>query len=236
MGIVIENRVERDDLAIGAVWVSGTSVRTPVALADELTALIEERRADLPQPLEDRRKACRDILRNGVYKPTGRGKPASEYLLRSARDGTFPRINGLVDANNLVSLKTLMPISLWDVERAGARTFAFRLGAPEQSYVFNPAGHEMGLQDLVCGGALDDDTWSPLVNPIKDSMLTKTTEQTTEVAAVIYAPASAIADGSLDEACRDLLGLLESCAPSPVMGACAIVGPGERKALEAGSC
>lgn len=56
--------------------------------------------------------------RNGRYKPTGRGKPANEYLLRAANDGTFPSINGLVDSNNLLSLEHMVPISVWDLDLA----------------------------------------------------------------------------------------------------------------------
>jgi DNA/RNA-binding domain of Phe-tRNA-synthetase-like protein len=230
-GIVLEHRVERNDLALGCVWTRATSVKTPAPLTEALNVLIEERHAELSPELEQRRKGCRDILRNGVYKPTGRGKPASEYLLRAARDGTFPRINGLVDATNLVSLRTLMPISLWDVGRVAARRFVFRLGEAEQSYVFNPAGHTMDLQDLVCGGAVKDAVWSPSVNPVKDSMATKTNEETTEVAAAIYASASAISDGTLEAACAELLGWLRSCGGPGVEGDHGILRPGERKSL-----
>jgi len=235
LGIVLENQVDRGDLALGAVWVSGASVTTPATLTAALDEVIRQRQAELPPALETRRKECRDILRNGKYKPTGRGKPANEYLLRAARDGTFPRINGPVDANNLVSLKTLMPISLWDVGRAEDRTFVFRLGEPEQKYVFNAAGHEMDLQDLVCGGPLIDGVWSPRVNPVKDSMATKTHDDTTEVAAVIYAPASAHEDGTLDAACRDLMHWLTECAPAAVDSAYAILRTGDRKLLEKGT-
>jgi DNA/RNA-binding domain of Phe-tRNA-synthetase-like protein len=230
-GIVLQHEVERRDLALGGLWLRATTVKTPPGLSDALGALIAERQADLPPDLEQRRKECRDILRNGRYKPVGRGKPASEYLLRSAREGTFPRIRGLVDAINLVSLETLMPISLWDVDRAPDRTLVFRLGEPGQRYVFNPAGHEMDLQDLVCGGTVSDGVWTPSVNPVKDSMATKTNEETTEVAAVIYAPVAAISDGTLDMACRNLLRRLESCSAPGAEGAYGILRTGERKAL-----
>src|SRR5688572_10209828 len=55
--------------------------------------------------------AIRDMLRFGKYKPTGRGKPASEYLLRAAVEDKFPWINNLVDINNWISLKSMLPIS-----------------------------------------------------------------------------------------------------------------------------
>src|SRR4051812_32529572 len=43
------------------------------------------------------RSAVRDLLRHGGYKPTGRGKPASEYLVRAATEGQLSSINLAVD-------------------------------------------------------------------------------------------------------------------------------------------
>src|SRR5690606_33116896 len=50
------------------------------------------------------RTAIRDMLRHGGYRPAGRGKPASEYLLRAATEGTLGSINLAVDACNVISL------------------------------------------------------------------------------------------------------------------------------------
>ena len=44
---------------------------------------------DWPAPRR-RRVANRDLLRFGAYKPTGRGKPASEYLVNAAAEEEFP--------------------------------------------------------------------------------------------------------------------------------------------------
>jgi hypothetical protein len=44
------------------------------------------------------RAAVRDMLRPGGCKPTGRGKPASEYLVRAASEGQLAPINLAVDA------------------------------------------------------------------------------------------------------------------------------------------
>ena len=79
------------------------------------------------------------MLRNGSYKPTGRGKPANEYLLRAAGEGSFPATNALVDANNLVSLKHMVPISVWDLDLASSHHTLFRLGRDDERYVFNRA-------------------------------------------------------------------------------------------------
>lgn len=131
-------------------------------------------------------KVVRDLFRHGKYKPTGRGKPASEYLFKVARDGRFPRINNLVDVNNLVSLETLIPISLVDLNRAGTAQFVLRHGRPDERFVFNSAGQVIDVQDLVVLARLPAD--EAVANAVKDSMATKVDEHATDVLAVLYTP------------------------------------------------
>ena len=157
-------------------------------LEQRLTACLERRVNPLTKQEDDFRKACRDMMRNGGYKPTGRGKPASEYLLRTAHEGTFPRINTLVDINNYISLKYLVPISLWDTDKAEADSWLFRPGKPEESFVFNPSGQTLDLKDLITGFAVHNGTETPIVTPVKDCQQTKTSEETRNVAAAIYYP------------------------------------------------
>ena len=67
--------------------------------------------AHAPQQSSDEvRLAVRDLLRHGGFKPTGRSKPASEYLIKSAGQGTLFSINVAVDACNAVSLHSGLPI------------------------------------------------------------------------------------------------------------------------------
>ncbi|CAN5296977.1 hypothetical protein BH20GEM2_BH20GEM2_01480 [soil metagenome] len=89
--------------------------------------------ADAPAPLqreESGRTAVRDLLRWGGYKPTGRGKPASEYLVRAAGEGTLGSINLAVDACNVVSLHSALPISVVDLDLARPPWFGAHRGAP----------------------------------------------------------------------------------------------------------
>ncbi len=174
-----------------------------------IDSIVRERAGGLDAKLESVRLACRDMLRNGSYKPTGRGKPASEYLLRAAASGEFPRINWPVDVCNYISLRYLLPISLWDLDLSDSDAFVFRLGKSEETYEFNMAGQTIGLQDLVVGCVVGDSRspdGTPIVNPVKDSMRTKTTASTTRIAAAIYAPADQ--PGELADACNEFAEML----------------------------
>ena len=66
-------------------------------------------------PSEQVKTAIRDLLRHGGFKPAGRSKPASEYLLGALGTNAFPRINALVDTCNVVSMHSGIPISVVDV-------------------------------------------------------------------------------------------------------------------------
>lgn len=134
-----------------------------------------------------RKSAVRDLLRSGAYKPTGRGKPASEYLLNAAAEGRFPLVNALVDINNLVSVESLLPISLVDLDRAGTERFLCRRGRDGESYVFNASGQVLGLRGLLLLARAPSD--EPCATPVKDSQATKTHEGTARVLGVVYAPA-----------------------------------------------
>jgi DNA/RNA-binding domain of Phe-tRNA-synthetase-like protein len=136
----------------------------------------------------ERRAAVRRMLRYGTYKPSGRSKPSSEYLLVAALRGDFPLVNGPVEINNAVSLEWGYPASIFDMEISG-RELMLRRGTAEESYVFNPSGQSIDLEDLLCTCRMEGGGWMPCGNPVKDAMATKVRESTRSIAAVIYAPA-----------------------------------------------
>jgi len=187
--------------------------RYPDGFERALAQLFERRAPGLDAESDAWRQVVRDILRNGKYKPTGRGKPASEYLLRAASEGKFPRINALVDVCNFISLSSLLPVSIWDVERAGAYHFEVRLGREGESYVFNEAGQTIDLQDLVVGCSVHEAGGDsrPIVNPVKDSMETKTNDASVRIAAIVYGRADDGPAGSLEDTCRQFKDLLSGC-------------------------
>jgi len=137
---------------------------------------------EVPMSSDDAvRKAVRDLLRYGGYKPTGRGKPASEYLIGAAAAGTLEPINLAVDACNAVSLHSGLPISVVDLDLARE---PFRIGiAPAgASYVFNKAGQTIDLEGLLC--LFDAD--GPCANAVKDSQRTKTHAWTRRTLSVVW--------------------------------------------------
>lgn len=139
----------------------------------ELLALLK---LDAPAPLksdEAVRTAVRDLLRHGGYKPTGRGKPASEYLIRAVGEGALSSINAAVDACNVVSLHSGLPISVVDLDLAKP---PFRVGVAREGdqYVFNASGQSIDLAGLLCLF----DAEGPCANAVKDAQRTKTTPQT----------------------------------------------------------
>jgi DNA/RNA-binding domain of Phe-tRNA-synthetase-like protein len=147
----------------------------------ELLALLK---LDAPAPLsadDAVRTAVRDLLRHGGYKPTGRGKPASEYLIRAVGEGALSSINAAVDACNIVSLHSGLPISVVDLDLAQA---PFRLGVAKEgeSYVFNAGGQTIDLGGLLCLF----DAQGPCANAVKDAQRTKTTPQTRRTLSVLW--------------------------------------------------
>jgi DNA/RNA-binding domain of Phe-tRNA-synthetase-like protein len=147
----------------------------------ELLALLS---ADAAAPLQSEdtvREAVRALLRHGGFKPTGRSKPASEYLLKAVRDRLLTPINLAVDACNAVSLHSGLPISVVDLDRARP---PLRVGlAPAgASYVFNAAGQVIDLGGLLCLF----DAEGPCANAVKDAQRTKTGQETRRTLSLLW--------------------------------------------------
>jgi DNA/RNA-binding domain of Phe-tRNA-synthetase-like protein len=127
------------------------------------------------------REAVRALLRHGGFKPTGRSKPASEYLLKAVREGLLTPINAAVDVCNVVSLHSGLPISVVDLDRV--RPPLRVAGAPAGSfYVFNALGQSIDLGGLLC--LFDAD--GPCANAVKDAHRTKTSSETHRTLSVIW--------------------------------------------------
>ncbi len=138
--------------------------------------------AEAPLRSDDNvRAAVRDLLRHGGYKPTGRGKPSSEYLVRAVSEGALGAINLAVDTCNAVSLHSGLPISVVDLDRARP---PLRVGVakPGEKYVFNAAGQEIDLSGLICLF----DAEGPSANGVKDAQRTKTHAGTRRTLSILW--------------------------------------------------
>jgi DNA/RNA-binding domain of Phe-tRNA-synthetase-like protein len=147
----------------------------------ELQALL---RLDAPAPLRSDdavRQAVRQLLRVGGFKPTGRSKPASEYLLKAVEEGRLASINVAVDACNAVSLHSGLPISVIDFDLAKV-PLRVAVAPPGASYVFNAGGQTIDLGGLVCLADAD----GPCANAVKDAQRTKTGPGTRRTLTVIW--------------------------------------------------
>ncbi len=171
------------------VWGLGLPSCPPSAeafpeLAELLTRVRTTGEAFLSVP---RKTAVRDMLRYGNYKPAGRAKPSSEYLLAAALEGSFPLVNGPVDVNNAASLAYGYPASIFDLAKTGPELRLSR-GCAGESYIFNPSGQEIALEDLLLVRRQVAGRWEACGNPVKDAMATKVFAECRDVAGVIYAP------------------------------------------------
>jgi hypothetical protein len=101
--------------------------------------------ADVPvERNENVRQKVRDVLRHSGYKPTGRGKPASEYLAGATAERRLSNINLAVDICNAVSLHSGLPISVVD---------SAKLRGPVRVAVATPQSKP--LRSMVCPLALN---------------------------------------------------------------------------------
>ena len=177
------------------IWAEGIAHPEPTtATPDFLTDLLRNVEAQGEDfiPGESRQRV-RQMLRYGKYRPSGRGKPASEFLLRAALADDFPLVNPPVNVNNAVSLESGLPGSIFDTDLSGTELL-IRRGRRGESYVFNPTGQAIDLEDLLLVCRKTTDGWEPCGNPVKDAMTTKIHPQTQNVVAVLYAPADKPSD------------------------------------------
>lgn len=134
-----------------------------------------------PEPDAALRASIRDVLRHAGFKPTGRSKPASEYLARIQAEGGLRPINCAVDVCNLVSLYSGLPISVVDLALLN-EPLEIAVAAEGASYVFNPTGQTIDVGRLICL----HDSQGPCANAVKDAERTKTTAATRATLTVIW--------------------------------------------------
>src|SRR5712691_2487842 len=173
---------------VGALALDEVAVRdTDAALQAEADAYAEQLRhryggvksGDVPGTADAR----------ALYKALGldptKTRPSSEALLRRVLKGeALYRINTLVDAMNLCSLRSQLPFGLYDLDRIEPPV-VLRKGSPGESYegIRKAAVNVEGRPVLA-------DARGAFGNPTSDSARTMVTLQTRAALVTVYAPSS----------------------------------------------
>jgi len=123
----------------------------------------------------------RSLLRVGGFKPAGRSKPASEYLIKAYEGGFISSINAAVDVCNVVSYHSGLPISVVDADRLEG-ALRLRHCPPDTNVIFNLSGQELRMDGLI---SLWDEK-GPSACAVKDSQRTKTGAETTRVLTLVW--------------------------------------------------
>jgi DNA/RNA-binding domain of Phe-tRNA-synthetase-like protein len=147
----------------------------------DLFALLAENAAAPLHSDDQVRETVRALLRHGGFKPTGRSKPASEYLLKAVRDKLLSPINLAVDVCNIVSFHSGLPISVVDLDKA-REPLRVGIATTGMTYVFNVSGQTIDLGGLLCLF----DAGGPCANAVKDAQRTKTDAATRRTLSLIW--------------------------------------------------
>lgn len=126
----------------------------------------------------------RDLLRVGGFSPSGRNKPACEYLTKAIEKGWFTTdkgINAAVDCCNAISLHSQLPVSVIDIRKT-TPPYTIKICPESTSYIFNPSGQILRADGLL---ALWDQE-EPCGTSVKDSQRSKTDEQTIRTLSVVW--------------------------------------------------
>lgn len=178
----VEGRVR-----LGVLALAGLTVRAEDAvLLAETSAFGQETRArhagrssgEVPGVEE-----ARDLYKSLGLDPT-KTRPSNEALLRRVLKGeALYRVNTLVDALNLCSLREQLPFGLYDLQQVEGPVELQR-GGPGAGY----EGIRKGFVNVE-GRPVLVDARGPFGNPSSDSLRTSITLATTSALVIAYAPA-----------------------------------------------
>ena len=183
------------------LWAFTSELPAPLAELETPPAILGALDPAAAAPLassDQVRQAIRALLKAGGFKPTGRSKPASEYLLAAA---PLRSINLAVDAGNAVSLHSGLPISVVDLDRV-REPLRVGLAAAGASYVFNPSGQVIDVGNLLC--LIDGE--GPCANAVKDAQRSKTDGETRRTLSLLWS--SRELSGRGEAACRWYIDLV----------------------------
>ncbi len=122
-------------------------------------------------------RAYRDFYWRLGIDPT-KTRPASEALVRRVLRGKFPRINPIVDAGNIASVMTLVPIGIYDLRKAKP---PFRIVLTKGGEIFRPIGSPEEKLRAGIPVLMDSKGIIMHVYPHRDSVDTMVDESTRDV-------------------------------------------------------
>jgi DNA/RNA-binding domain of Phe-tRNA-synthetase-like protein len=179
-------------LGVDGVSVRPASSEQREALAQLAETLALHHAGQAPGGIEGLQPARRLYHETGV-DPT-RTRPSSEALLRRVLKGQgLPCVNNAVDAGNELSLRLLLPIGLYDLDRIRGGVL-LRLGREGEGYP-GIRKEEVHLAGRL--GLFDED--GPFGSPTSDSPRTCVTEAARRLLLVVFAPGG-LSPARLEEA------------------------------------
>jgi len=204
------------ELAICTGIIRGVSVGPVTSEVEELRNEIfeEARKSHLLEKLKNNPvvRAYRDFFWSLDIDPT-KIRPSGEALLRRVLQGKgIPKISNVVDAYNLASLKTIIPLSGYDLDIISP---PLTIRFSNENEIFQGIGmsepKKLERRMLV----LTDQKGILCVYPYRDADATKITEKTRNVLIVGYG-APKIATEKLEEAVETALKLIRRVAGGTV--------------------
>jgi len=181
--ITIDGRIAEaaPGLVLGCVRAGVRTEPGSEALWAEMQAAVADAVADAAEPAARAPIAATRELYRRLGKDPSRYRGSPEALLRRARAGKeLYRIHNVVDVINLVSLRTLLPIGLYDVAKLRPPV-TLRRGEAGEAY--DGIGKEqLNLEALPVLADAD----GPFGSPTSDSRRTSVTSDTREVVAVVF--------------------------------------------------
>ena len=139
--VVIDKCVKVFDIFVAytVTWLERSVAITKYPFEDDVRELISYLRSmySLDKLKEDPIiRAYRDFFWRIGIDPT-KVRPASEALVRRGLRGSFPRINPVVDAGNIASAYTMVPIGMYDLDSVEP---PFKITLSRGGEVFRPIG------------------------------------------------------------------------------------------------
>lgn len=184
MGVTIarELKAKCPGVALGCIAARVEAPASPAGLLEELRAC-ERNILKLPEPravLESPQITATRAGYKALGKDPARYRGSAEALLRRVIAGKgLPQINAVVDAINLVSVESRLPVGLYDLEHVQGE-IVFRAGRAGETY------KGIGKYDLNLEGLpVFCDALGPHGSPTSDSERTMVTSGTKQVLAII---------------------------------------------------